>query len=169
MKKIFLPLFVALVFACAQEPSKQIVGGKKDNTKKIAPDFSVPTLSGTPFSLSENKGKVVLVDFWATWCPPCLWEIPHLAKVYKELKEKGFEIIALSLDRDREAVLKFAKERNINFPVAFATQEIVSNYGGVSAIPTNVLVDKEGFIAEVFVGARDEKFWRQQIEKLIGG
>jgi len=164
-----LLFFVAVIFACVQEPSTQTASKRGDSVKKAAADFTVSTLSGAPFSLSGNKGKAVLVSFWATWCPPCVWEIPHLAKIYDELNGKGFEIIALSVDRDRGEVLKFIREKNVNFPVAFATQEIVSNYGGVSAIPTNVLVDKDGFIAGVFVGARDENFWRQQIEKLIGG
>ncbi|RMG79300.1 MAG: TlpA family protein disulfide reductase, partial [Bacteroidetes bacterium] len=113
------------------------------------------------------KGKVVLINFWATWCPPCRNEIPDLIKFRNENRKK-FEIIGIALDREGpEIVKKFAREIGINYPVIMGTPEIVSSYGGIQAIPTSFLVDKEGDLVKKIVGFRNYKQFKQMINPFL--
>jgi thiol-disulfide isomerase/thioredoxin len=140
---LFLCLSLTLLFpGCAQ----------KEKETSFAPDFNLKTLSGKEITLSGLKGRVVLLDFWATWCGPCKDSIPHLLKLYKTNEAKGFEIVGISLDKkDPEAVRRFVKSMGIPYPVLIAPEGFERNYG-VSALPTCLLIDKEGRTRERFIG-----------------
>jgi cytochrome c biogenesis protein CcmG/thiol:disulfide interchange protein DsbE len=141
---LILAAGVALFFsACVREEEKE---------PSAAPDFSVTTLDGREITLSKMKGKAVLIDFWATWCKPCREAIPHLVDLYKTDKEKGFEVIGLSMDTgDPEVVRRFVESMDIPYPVAIATEELSRKYR-VSQLPTTFLIDKEGKIRQKTVG-----------------
>jgi len=130
---------------------KDIILKMKDKIgiDRPAKDFSVSLLSGGTYYLSAEKGKVVLIDFWATWCPPCVAEFPNLKKLYKELHSKGFEIIGISLDSNRELLEKFTKQRGIPWNIAFSGKamegEVVKLYG-VQSVPMYWLVDRKGIL-----------------------
>jgi len=125
---------------------------EKQPSPGLAPDFTLKTLDGQEISLYQLKGRVVLLDFWATWCGPCRESIPHLIQLYKTYRENGFEVIGLSLDKgDADAVRSFAKSMDIPYPIAIASEEVVRNYR-VTAIPTTFLIDREGKIQEKTTG-----------------
>lgn len=112
-----------------------------------AKDFSVTLLGGKDFKLSAMKGKVVLVDFWATWCPPCRKEIPLMKKIYEHNKEKGFEIIGVSLDEDEKILKSFIKEKKMDWKISYSGKgwydDTVKLYN-VSSIPSTWIIDKSG-------------------------
>jgi len=118
----------------------------------MAPDFSLKSIDGQEITLSQLKGKVVLLDFWATWCGPCKESIPHLVQLYKNYRGSGFELVGMNVDKgDREAVRRFVRSMDIPYPVVTAPEDVVSNYR-VSGIPVTFLIDKEGRIRERVVG-----------------
>jgi thiol-disulfide isomerase/thioredoxin len=118
----------------------------------LAPDFTLSTLDEQKITLSNLKGKVILLDFWATWCGPCRESIPHLIQVYKTYRENGFEMIGISLDKgDATVVRNFVKSMDIPYPIVMATEEVTRNYR-VTSIPTTFFIDKEGKIRERITG-----------------
>jgi cytochrome c biogenesis protein CcmG/thiol:disulfide interchange protein DsbE len=112
-----------------------------------APDFSVQDLDGQTRTLASYSGKVLIVNFWATWCPPCRREIPDFIAAYKELRDEGLEIIGLSVDETTgPALLEWVKKQGINYPIALATPEIVRAFEPGDFIPATIVVDRKGQI-----------------------
>lgn len=133
-----------------------------------APNFRLPEADGKIIELSKYQGKIVLVNFWATWCPPCRAEIPDFIKVYNQYKSKGFEIIGIALDEKGWSVVKpFMVKMGINYPVVLGTGEVVRAYGGIQSIPTSFLLDKQGNIAGYKVGIIEKAELEGAIEKLL--
>jgi peroxiredoxin len=168
MKKCFFVLALFLAFlGCARAESdnkKKEVEGKVGLAKSmIAPDFTLDDIEGNSHTLSGYRGKVVLVDFWATWCPPCVVEIPHFVKLYNKYKEKGFVILGVSLDTDEKRLRDFIEEKEMEYPVLVNAGKVSVIYA-VEAIPTAYMIDKEGRIAGKFVGYRPG--YEKEIEKL---
>jgi thiol-disulfide isomerase/thioredoxin len=127
-------------------------GKEKKSPSSLAPDFTLKTLDGQEIALSQLKGKVVLLDFWATWCGPCRESTPHLIQLYKAYRESGFELIGMSVDKgDDKVVRNFVQSMNIPYPIVIAPEEVVTNYR-VTGIPTTFLIDKEGNIRERTAG-----------------
>jgi thiol-disulfide isomerase/thioredoxin len=119
----------------------------------IAPDFSVTTLDGAVISSSELRGKVVLVNFWATWCLPCRTEMPLLEGMWKRHEANGFVLVGLSTDRTGAGgVREFLRKRHITYPVAIVGQDVEAAFGGVRGIPTSFLLDRDGRIRHRVVG-----------------
>ena len=131
------------------------VGCKKEAPKEkrpLAPDFTLPSVDGKTITLSQLRGKVVLLDFWATWCAPCRLAIPHLNDLYKAYRERGLEIIGVSLDTgSQERVRRFAVNMGIKYTIIMADDEVVKNYG-ISPIPTTYLIDRNGHLCNKWVG-----------------
>jgi cytochrome c biogenesis protein CcmG/thiol:disulfide interchange protein DsbE len=120
---------------------------------QIAPDFILEDLDGNKISLSDFEGKVLFLNFWATWCPPCRAEIPDFIEVYDMYKDKGLAIIGISVDRiSPKKVADFAQKNRMNYPVAMATGELFRDYPSPSAIPTTVVIDGNGKIRHKKVG-----------------
>jgi len=121
------------------------------NEEKIeavpAPDFSVKDLQGNTLNLAAYKGKVLVINFWATWCPPCRREIPDLIAAYKELKDEGLEILGLSVDETTgPALLDWTRKMGMNYPIALATPEIITAYEPGEYIPATIIIDRKGLI-----------------------
>jgi len=125
---------------------------KKEKVSGFAPDFTLKTLDGKEMTLSRLKGKVVLLDFWATWCGPCKESIPHFIQLYKDYRESGFELVGMNVDkRDAEVVRRFVTSMDIPYPVVTTPENVVRSYR-VTGIPATFLIDKEGKIREKMVG-----------------
>ncbi|MCX7882525.1 MAG: TlpA family protein disulfide reductase [Brevinematales bacterium] len=139
-----------LIFAMGKKASKE--------NFPLAPLFSEPTIFGdSVIRLEAYRGKVVLLNFWATWCPPCQAEVPDLIRLHRDFADR-LVVIGVSLDRGpgaREIVQDFYKKFGLNYPVIMGTDQMVMRYGGVSAIPTSFVIDKQGRIVEKIVGLRN--------------
>ena len=134
---------------------------------RIAPDFSLTSTDGKMIRLSDYRGKVVVVDFWATWCPPCKAEIPDFIKLYSQYKDAGFQMIGISLDEGgMKDVKPFMKEYGINYPIVMGTEEVVSAYGGIRGIPTTFVIDKAGHVRDAFEGYRSASVFEKLIQQL---
>ncbi len=120
-----------------------------------APDFSLVALDGRQIHLSDYKGKVVLVDFWATWCSPCRTEIPRFVEWQQKYGEQGFQTIGISMDDTAKPVRAFYQEFKLNYPVAMGNEKVAQAYGGVLGLPVNVLVGRDGRIIAKYVGMTD--------------
>ncbi|MGD2279165.1 MAG: TlpA disulfide reductase family protein, partial [Candidatus Omnitrophota bacterium] len=117
---------------------------------------------------SSTRGKVVILDFWATWCPPCTAEIPHFVELYKEYRERGLEIVGVALDRGGASTVKpFAERNGMNYTVVIGDQRITADYGGIRGIPTTFVVDRQGRIAQKFVGYREKEVFEEAIKSLL--
>ncbi|MEG8946441.1 peroxiredoxin family protein [Rosettibacter firmus] len=135
----------------------------------LAPDFALPTTDGKVLRLSDYRGKVVIIDFWATWCPPCRKGIPDLIDIKKKYGSKGVEIIGVSVDTDtKPEVIPFIKEKGINYPVVYGNQNVYMQYGGIRAIPTTFVIDKEGKIVASYEGLVPKVTYENHIKKILG-
>ena len=133
-----------------------------------APNFTLPDLNGKPFTFSNLKGKVVILDFWATWCPPCRAEIPHFKSLYSQYKGDGLEVIGIALDQGGANVVRpFAEDFQINYPILIGNQRVTEDYGGIRGIPTTFIIDRQGRIVEKFVGYRDKEVFESVIQDLL--
>jgi peroxiredoxin len=118
-----------------------------------APDFTFPDLNGKEISLTDYRGKVVLVNIWATWCPPCRQEMPSMQKLYENFKNENFEILAVSIDSEgREAVAPFMRKMNLTFPALLDPKETISPLYGITGIPESLIIDQKGIIVEKIIG-----------------
>jgi thiol-disulfide isomerase/thioredoxin len=116
------------------------------------PHFTVADLSGQEISPATLKGKVALIDFWATWCPPCRKEIPHFNQLYARYREQGLIVIGLALDDKAAEVRTFMRQTPIDYPVALASPELQQQFGGIEVYPTAFLVDREGTVIKKYLG-----------------
>lgn len=151
--------------ALMQQAATQ-TGGAGSNA---APNFTLPAVTGGKKSLVDYRGKVVMVNFWATWCGPCKREIPDFIEMQENFREDGFEILGVSLDQPGEEamVAQFVKQNGINYDVLYGNGEIAQLYGGVRSIPTTFLVDREGNIVSSKVGLQSKAAWEEEINKLL--
>jgi cytochrome c biogenesis protein CcmG/thiol:disulfide interchange protein DsbE len=153
--------------ACApQEPARKAV--KDDKDRKAAPDFELKDAEGKAVKLADYKGKVVLLDFWATWCGPCAIEIPWFVEFQRKYKDRGFEVLGISMDDDGwKAITPFVESKKINYRVLLGNDSTGDLYGGVEALPTTFVIDREGRIASVHIGLSSRKDFEDAIEQLL--
>ncbi len=142
------------------------MAGAAEN-REVAPDFRLTDLNGRPLELASYKGKVVLLDFWATWCPPCRMELPNFVELSHTYKSKGFEAIGLSVGEDPKTVKDFLASNGIDYTVAITNGKVEQAYGGIRGIPTTFLIDKKGRIAQKYVGYHDKQTFDKEIKKLL--
>ena len=132
-------------------------------------NFTVETLSGEQIALSDYQGKVVIVDLWDTWCPPCRMEIPHFIELYNEYNDQGFEMIGLAFGRDGlPAVKEFIEEYGINYINATVNQDVINRLGSPRGIPTTYVFDQTGNIHQKYVGYREKSIFENDIKTLLG-
>jgi len=118
-----------------------------------APDFTFPDLNGREVSLSGHRGKVVLVNIWATWCPPCRQEMPSMQRLYEKFKGGNFEILAIGIDSEgSEAVAPFMRKMNLTFPALLDPGETIRSLYGITGVPESFIIDKKGIVVEKIIG-----------------
>jgi peroxiredoxin len=123
----------------------------KTSSARTAAEFSLKDIDGNDTTLSQLEGKVVLIDFWATWCPPCRDSIPHLSDAYERYKDRGFEVVGVSLDTNMKDLADFIKKKKLKYKVVVGNQSTKVAYG-VSSIPRMFIVDRKGIIQGDFLG-----------------
>src|SRR5207245_9324273 len=118
------------------------------------PDFSVTDLQGHPLSSADLRGRVVLVDFWATWCQPCKKEMPGYQKLVDSYGSRGFAVVGLKFDtmRDVEDPIRFARKLGVRYPLAIATDDVKQKFGGIEGLPTTLLYDRQGILRKKVIG-----------------
>jgi peroxiredoxin len=122
---------------------------------KRAADFSLTDLQGHKLNLVDYKGKVILLNFWATWCVPCQTEIPRFIEWQKRHGDLGFQVIGISMDDDEKDVRKFVDRYKPNYPIAMGTEKLAKSYGGILGLPANLIIDRKGRIVAKHVGETD--------------
>jgi cytochrome c biogenesis protein CcmG, thiol:disulfide interchange protein DsbE len=133
----------------------------------LAPDFSLPQLNGESLKLSAYRGKVVLLDFWATWCEPCQEEIPRFVNLQNEYKQEGLQIIGVSMDDSSDPVRDFYRRLKMNYPVVMGNAKIGELYGGVLGLPIAFLIGRDGRIYTKHIGATDTSVFQREIVSLL--
>ncbi|MES0362755.1 MAG: TlpA disulfide reductase family protein [Desulfobacteria bacterium] len=146
-------------------------GGGEDRSgppSNTAPDFALKDLNGRTYRLTDLKGRVVLLNFFATWCGPCRQEIPDFVQLHKRFNGEGLEVIGVSLDMEAGAVLgPFINRYGITYPIVLGTREVVVDYGGIRGIPTTFVIDDKGKISDYFVGLQPRHVIEESVTKLL--
>lgn len=138
------------------------------SSNAATPEFTLTTLDGATVSSESLAGKVVLLNFWATWCPPCRVEMPGFQRVYDRFRNDGFVVLGVSMDQGgTEGVRRFLRERNITYPVAMANPAIVRDFGGVRLLPTSYLIGRDGRIRNEVSGLFVSGTLEQAIARLL--
>lgn len=139
-----------------------------DDLPVAAPAIDVATLDGSRFTLSERRGEVVLVNFWATWCGPCIVEIPDLQELHDTYHDRGFTVVGVSVeDGEEELVRSFVDEYQMTYPVAISS-DVADAFGGVYGLPTSFLIDRKGQVVERVIGLFPTEEMLPRIEALLG-
>jgi peroxiredoxin len=152
---------------CSNGTVKAAVKPEKD--RKTAPEFTLKDANGQTVHLADYKGKVVLLDFWATWCGPCKVEIPWFIEFEQQFKDRGFAVLGVSMDEDGWEVVKpYIQDRQINYRVVLGNEEVSEIYGGLDSLPTTLLLDRQGKIASIHIGlSRGKEEFRDDIAHLL--
>lgn len=158
VKKIILIILISLIsisFITAAELEKM-------------PEFKLKNLEGETIKSSQFEGKVLVIDFWATWCGPCRKEIPGFIDLYKKYNDKGVEIIGISLDKDIGALKKYVKKENVQYTILKGIGTGVDKkFGGIRGIPTTFIIDQKGNVVFKHVGSAPKSKFEKEIKKLI--
>jgi len=164
LRPLALVVLTLLLAACQSKSAPPTPG---DTTEPVAvPSLELTDLDGNTISLAALKGKVVIIDFWATWCPPCREAIPDLIDLKKQYGAKGLEVVGISLDDNGERILpRFVHDFGINYPIVIGTEEIASAFGGILGLPTTFIVDRNGMVRSHFMGYIN----RERMEAAVTG
>ena len=155
--------------ACSSMPTSAKAAVKSEKDRKTAPDFTLKDANGAAAKLSDYKGKVVLLDFWATWCGPCKVEIPWFIEFEQTYKDQGFAVLGVSMDEEGWAAVKpYIQERKLNYRVMLGNDQVGQLYGGLDSLPTTLLIDRSGKIAKVHIGLETGKDgFQNEIKSLL--
>jgi len=158
-KVLILSVLISIVAGCS----------KKQPDYGYAPQFTLPDVTGRQVSLTDFKGKVVIVNFWATWCPGCVAEMPHFVELYDKYKQQGFEMIGMSLDQGGAKDVKaFMEKKPINYTMLIANMDVSNRYKTKGLLPTTFVIDRTGKIRRKYVGARSKAVFEKDIKTMLG-
>jgi cytochrome c biogenesis protein CcmG/thiol:disulfide interchange protein DsbE len=175
MKKfcVILLLSSSILFGCTENnPDQKNNPSVLENSagERKAPDFNLIDVEGKEIKLTSYKGKIVILDFWATWCGPCRMGVPDLVSLQKEYKN-DLVVIGISTDKfsgtDKD-IVPFMKHFSINYPVVHADESVIKEYGGINAIPTSFVIDKKGNIVDMHIGLVSKEKYIKKIKELLG-
>ena len=170
---MFALVAVGGILALGNQPSSRRASPVPQGTPapssglKKAPTFTLRDLEGKPVRLEDYAGKVILLDFWATWCPPCREEVPHFIELSRQYREKGFVIVGVNVGDSEEAVRRFVQGTAINSPILFANDTILQAYPGIYFLPTSFLIGRNGTLREKLIGYKGKKNLEEKIIPLL--
>lgn len=167
---------IGLAFYSAQEKKEEpeTVGNATNVDTGLkpgshAPNFSLKTLDGKQIELNEYRGKKVILNFWATWCPPCREEMPEMQKFYDDYKEKNVEILAVNLtyaETKKEKIAEFVEKYSLSFPIPLDEKNTIGKEYRAVSIPTSYFIDEDGIITNFHIGPMDYEFMKAEINKM---
>jgi cytochrome c biogenesis protein CcmG/thiol:disulfide interchange protein DsbE len=163
-----LAVLILAAAACSPTQSGAARKVKQQGDRKLAPDFALKDVNGATVRLSDYRGKVVLLNFWATWCGPCKIEIPWFIEFEQKHKDRGFAVLGISMDDGGwEVVRPFLARMNVNYRTLMGDETVAELYGGVASLPTSFLIDREGRIASAHLGLVSKSVYENEIEQLL--
>jgi peroxiredoxin len=165
MKKILIVVVVA--FAIFFWIFRRHPAAPHQTDLRAAPDFSLADLSGQDIHLSEYRGKVILLDFWATWCEPCKTEIPHFIDMQNRYAGQGLQVIGISMDDEEKPVRDFQQQFKMNYPVAIGNAKLAESYGGILGLPITFVIDRQGRIYKRHIGQTESSVFEGEVRKLL--
>ena len=165
-------LLAVTVIACGAplEKKAEATTAKGDPNRKVAPQFALKDGDGRTVNLADFKGKVVLLNFWATWCGPCKIEIPWFIDFEQKYKDRGFAVLGVAMDDEGWEVVKpYVAKNNINYRILIGNDDVAGKYGGVDSLPTTFIIDKDGRITSTHVGLVSKSEYEDEIVRLLNG
>lgn len=172
MRNTLLAVAMMGVFlaGCGSAPDTVRAAVRPEKARRAAPAMELKDGDGKLLKLADYKGKVVLVNFWATWCGPCKIEIPWFVEFEQNYRDKGFAVLGIAMDEEGWDMVKpYAAKAKINYRLAIGDEITAQKYGGVESLPTTYLIDKQGRIAGIHVGLVSKKDYEHDIEQLLAG
>jgi cytochrome c biogenesis protein CcmG/thiol:disulfide interchange protein DsbE len=165
---MFSALTIVLMLGALNCSESQTEATPKQESLQKAYNFELKDLDGNTYRLSDFRGKVVILDFWDTWCPPCRQEIPGFVELHNEYKDKDFVMIGVAFARyGPEAVRDFMKEYNVEYINLIGDQQVVDGFGGITSIPTTFVIDKKGNIYKKHVGFKPKSVFEKEVKTLL--
>jgi thiol-disulfide isomerase/thioredoxin len=168
--KSFLPPILVLCAVCCAGPGMPVATHAEDEVRRINPGFEVHLFDNTMIGIGDIEGRIAVIDFWATWCKPCMAEVPDYNDFYREYKDKGVVFLALAVDSGKEEkVLEAARRFNMEYPAGAPSKKEIKTIGNIRAFPTTWIVSPEGEIVREFVGVIPEKHEviREMVDELL--
>jgi len=148
--------------------AQAILESRAVKPSKVAPDFTLKDAKGARLRLADYRGKVVLLNFWATWCAPCKTEIPWFIEFEKRYQAHGFTVLGVSMDEDGwKAVNPYVAAQKINYPIVLGNEEVNELYGGIEALPTTLLIGRDGRVAFIHGGLISREEYEREIRQLL--
>ena len=163
-----LAVAVALLLGACVSKLREEPDVKSENSRRPSPDFSLKDATGATVKLSDFKGKVVLLNFWATWCGPCKIEIPWFMEFQKSYKDRDFAVLGISLDEEGWDVVKpYIESKKINYQILIGNEQVSQAFGTIDSLPTTLMIDRQGRIASMHIGLVSKKTYEQEITNLL--
>jgi cytochrome c biogenesis protein CcmG/thiol:disulfide interchange protein DsbE len=154
--------------ACSNQKTTARGAMKAPELRQIAPDFTLRDAEGRQVSLSDYRGKIVLLNFWATWCGPCRIEIPWFIDFERQFKDRGFAVLGVSMDEGGwDAVRPYIARMRVNYRVLVGDSMVSDLYGGVESLPTSFMIDRDGRVARVHIGLVSRSEYQNDINALL--
>ena len=160
------------ISACSQSPERVSAAQSKParGAAKIAPEFALKDSDGRTVKLSDYKGKVVLLNFWATWCGPCKVEIPWFIQFEQRYKDRGFAVLGVAMDDEGWSVVRpYINDHKMNYRILLGNDDVAQQYGGVDSLPTTFVLDREGKIVGRHVGLVSKSEYEDEIKETLDG
>lgn len=167
---IMMFAMAATFMACSSNSDSEAQAAEKSVTSEYNTQYNFTTklVDGSDISLADYEGKVLIVDLWDTWCPPCRMEIPHFIELYSEYKDKGFVMVGLAFGQEGpQAVEQFIKDNGVNYVNGFVNEEVIAKLGRPSGIPTTYVIDQNGNIYKKYVGYKEKSVFEADIKALL--